>query len=71
MAISPATIVEYSLAVQRLELAPDRAQKVARELAPLVDGIFAIAGESAFADDPADFLATLSELRDTPAAGDE
>ena len=71
MAIKPEVIIGYAQDIQRLDLAPDRAQKVADELERLVDGIFAIAIASAFGDDPDDFLATLAELRDTPAAGDE
>lgn len=71
MAIAPETLVEYALAVQRLELAPDRALKVAGELAPLVDGMFALADASACAADPHDFVATLAELRDTPDPRDE
>ena len=70
MAIKSGTIVEYSQSIQRLDIAPDRSQKVAGELESLVDGIFAIASASTFADDPDDFLATLAELRDKPDATD-
>ena len=64
MAIKSDMIVEYSKDLQRLDISPERAQKVAGELERLVDGIFGIAGASAFTDDPDDFLATLAELRD-------
>ena len=71
MAIKPATVVEYSRELQRLEVAPERAQKVAGELERLVAGIFALADAGAISDDPADFLTTLAALRDTAGADDE
>ena len=71
MAIKPATVVEYSREFQQIDIAPERVQKIADEVARLVDGIAAIAGAASFADAPEDFLAALAELRDTAGAGDE
>ena len=71
MAIERDVIAAYARDIQRLELAPDRAQKVAGEIERLVESIFALSAASAFAADPDDFLATLHELRDKPDTGNE
>lgn len=71
MAIKPDLVVDYARDFQKLEIAADRAAKIAGELDRLVAGVFAVAAEPAFSDDPAEFLAVLLELRDETDRGDE
>ncbi len=64
MSIKPEAVMEYARDFQGLDTAPERASKIASELDRLVAGVLAVHGATHFSDDPADFLATLSELRD-------
>lgn len=65
MAIKPDLVIDYVRELQQVILTPERAQVVAGELERLVNGVASIAAETNVADDPADFLAALAELRDT------
>lgn len=71
MKIKPDLVLDYAKSFQKVEVSPERAQIVAGELDRLVAGTFAVAAEPEFTDDPADFLAVLSELRDRTEPGDE
>jgi hypothetical protein len=62
MALKPEHVIAYAKEAQRLELSAKRAPEVAAELEQLAAGVFA-AGAPQAGDDPADFLATLLELR--------
>lgn len=64
MSVKTGLVVDYAAAFQGIEIAPDHAPKIAGELDRLIAGLSAISGSLHFSDDPAEFLATLAELRD-------
>jgi len=63
MGLTPEQVAAYAKEQQRLDLDARRALEIAAELESLAAGVFA-AGAPHAGEDPADFLATLLELRE-------
>jgi len=66
MPIDTELILRQALEFARLELDPARAAELSSELRGLVEGWAAIIESATFDDDPAHFLAVLSDLADPP-----
>ena len=64
MAIDTDFILRQARELQRLELTRTRAHELAQETAGLVESAFAAAAGVEFEDEPEQFLAVLSELRE-------
>ena len=62
--MKPQLVIEYAQEVQKVAITPERAQVIVGELDRLVAGSLRAAEQLHVADDPADFLAALAELRD-------
>jgi hypothetical protein len=64
MTIDADLILRQARELQRLSLAPPRAQELARETSDLVEAALAAATGTEFENEPEEFLAVLSELRE-------
>jgi len=64
IAIDIDLILRLARELQRLELTRTRAHELAEETADLVESVFAAAAGVDFEDEPGQFLAALSELRE-------
>lgn len=64
VAIDTDLILRQARELQRLELTRTRAQELAQETTGLVETAFAAAAGVEFEDEPGQFLAVLSELRE-------
>jgi hypothetical protein len=71
MKVKPELVIDYAGTFHDLDVAPERANKIAGELDRLVTGLAAAPGKIQPSDDPWEFVATLLELRETAERGDD
>ena len=64
MTVKLEQVIDYAREMQAIDVPRERAEVVATELDRLIKGSLGVAERNNIADDPADFLAALWELRD-------